>query len=51
MVQWCPIQPSLEEFENLLANEETLAKKLASVFLKNEEKELYNKNGRSHHKN
>ena len=39
LIQGCPQQPTLEEFENLLSSKELLAKQLASVFVKNREED------------
>ncbi|KAL0418759.1 UNVERIFIED_CONTAM: hypothetical protein Sradi_1289400 [Sesamum radiatum] len=47
-VQGWPTQPSLVEFENLLAGQEALAKQMGGVSLKNDEEALYaNKGGRN----
>ncbi|XP_006480300.1 uncharacterized protein LOC102609402 [Citrus sinensis] len=37
----CPTQPSLVEFENLLAGQEVMAKQMVGVSLKGEEEALY----------
>ncbi|XP_050108512.1 uncharacterized protein LOC126587471 [Malus sylvestris] len=42
-VQGWPTQPSLVEFENLLADQEALAKQMGGVLLKGEEEALYTK--------
>ncbi|CAN6708200.1 unnamed protein product [Malus baccata var. baccata] len=42
-VQGWPTQPSLVEFENLLADQEALAKQMAGVSLRGEEEALYTK--------
>lgn len=40
-VQGWPIQPTLVEFENLLASQEAMAKQMGGVSLKGDEKALY----------
>ncbi|KAJ9556278.1 hypothetical protein OSB04_010892 [Centaurea solstitialis] len=40
-VQGWPVQPSLVEFENLLASQEAMAKKMSGITLKSEEETLY----------
>ena len=40
-IQGWPVQPSLEDLENLLANQETLVKQVAGVSIKNEEEALF----------
>ncbi|XP_015169873.1 uncharacterized protein [Solanum tuberosum] len=40
-IEGCPNQPSLVEFENLLASQEAMAKKMAGPSIKNEEEALY----------
>ncbi|KAK1413456.1 hypothetical protein QVD17_35229 [Tagetes erecta] len=48
-IQGWPTQPSLTEFENLLAGQEALAKQLAGVSIKpEEEKALYAEKGKGH---
>ncbi|KAL0391031.1 UNVERIFIED_CONTAM: putative aspartic proteinase GIP2 [Sesamum calycinum] len=49
-VQGCPAQPSLVEFENLLAGQEVLAKQMGGVSLKNDEETLYANKGRRNSK-
>nr|KAJ0222293.1 hypothetical protein LSAT_V11C200057670 [Lactuca sativa] len=41
VVQGWPIQPSLVEFENLLASQEAMAKQMGGITLKSEEEALY----------
>nr|KAJ0216063.1 hypothetical protein LSAT_V11C300119470 [Lactuca sativa] len=40
-IQGWPVQPSLVEFENLLASQEAMAKKMGGITLKSEEEALY----------
>nr|KAJ0228004.1 hypothetical protein LSAT_V11C100003310 [Lactuca sativa] len=40
-VQGWPVQPSLVEFENLLANQEAMAKQMGGITLKSEDEALY----------
>ncbi|KAL4581319.1 hypothetical protein LXL04_017531 [Taraxacum kok-saghyz] len=40
-VQGWPVQPSLAEFENLLASQEAMTKKMGGINLKSEEEALY----------
>jgi hypothetical protein len=40
-IQDCPVQPTLGVLENLLANQETLAKQMASMTIKSKEEALY----------
>ncbi|KAJ9565416.1 hypothetical protein OSB04_001382 [Centaurea solstitialis] len=40
-VQGWPVQPSLVEFENLLASQEAMAKQMSGITLKSEEEALY----------
>ena len=40
-MQGWPAQPSLVEFENLLASQEAMAKKMGGITLKSEEEVLY----------
>ncbi|KAL0374947.1 UNVERIFIED_CONTAM: hypothetical protein Sradi_3410400 [Sesamum radiatum] len=49
-VQGWPTQPSLVEFENLLAGQEALAKQMGGVSLKNDEEALYASKGRRNSK-
>lgn len=49
-VQGWQTQPSLVEFENLLADQEAVAKQMEGVSLKKEEKTLYFNKGRRHSK-
>ncbi|KAL0427813.1 UNVERIFIED_CONTAM: Retrovirus-related Pol polyprotein from transposon RE2 [Sesamum latifolium] len=49
-VQGWPTQPSLVEFENLLAGQEALAKQMGGVSLKNDEEALYANKGRKNSK-
>ncbi|GMJ03539.1 hypothetical protein HRI_004023100 [Hibiscus trionum] len=49
-VQGWQTQPSLVEFENLLANQEALAKQMGEVSLKNEEETLYASKGKRNFK-
>ncbi|KAL0352257.1 UNVERIFIED_CONTAM: hypothetical protein Scaly_1614400 [Sesamum calycinum] len=49
-VQGWPTQPSLVEFENLLAGQEALAKQMGGVSLKNYEEALYANKGRKNSK-
>ena len=46
-VQGWPTQPSLVEFENLLASQETMAKQMGDITLKGEEEALYTSECRS----
>jgi len=46
-VQGWPTQPSLVEFENLLTDQEAMAKKIGGVSLKGEEEALYTNQSRS----
>nr|KAJ0202517.1 hypothetical protein LSAT_V11C500296610 [Lactuca sativa] len=41
VVQGCPVQPSLIEFENLLASQEAMVKQMGGITLKSEEEALY----------
>lgn len=45
-IQRWPTQPSLTEFENLLAGQEALAKEMHVVFVKIEEEALYGERGK-----
>ncbi|KAL0461223.1 UNVERIFIED_CONTAM: hypothetical protein Slati_0009900 [Sesamum latifolium] len=49
-VQGWPTNPSLVEFENLLAGQEALAKQMGGVSLKNDEETLYVNKGRRNSK-
>ncbi|KAL0452913.1 UNVERIFIED_CONTAM: Retrovirus-related Pol polyprotein from transposon RE2 [Sesamum latifolium] len=49
-IQEWPTQPSLVEFENLLAGQEALAKQMGGVSLKNDEEALYANKGRRNSK-
>ena len=40
-IQGCPVQPSLVELENLLADQEALVKQMVGVSLKSEEEALF----------
>ena len=46
-VQGWPTQPSLVEFENLLANQEVMAKQMGGITLKGEEETLYTSESQS----
>ena len=46
-VQGWPTQPSFEEFENLLASQEVMAKQMGGITLKSEEEALYTTKSRS----
>ena len=50
VVQGWPVQPSLVEFENLLASQEAMAKQLGGITLKNEEEVLFTSKSRSNPK-
>lgn len=42
-----PTQPSLTELESLLANQETLAKQMAGISVKDEEEALFTRKGKA----
>ena len=50
VVQRWPTQPSLIEFENLLANQEAMAKQMGGITLKGEEEALYTRESRNNKK-
>ncbi|KAL7586905.1 hypothetical protein Lser_V15G39190 [Lactuca serriola] len=49
-LQGWPVQPSLVEFENLLANQEAMAKQMGGITLKSEEEALYTSKSRRNFK-
>nr|KAJ0192430.1 hypothetical protein LSAT_V11C800427740 [Lactuca sativa] len=49
-VQGWPVQPSLVEFENLLASQEAMAKQMGGITLKSEEEALYTSKSRRNFK-
>nr|KAJ0202689.1 hypothetical protein LSAT_V11C500251950 [Lactuca sativa] len=50
VVQGWPVQPSLVEFENLLASQEAMAKQMGGITLKSEEEALYTSKSRRNFK-